>query len=47
MQYLAVLMVAALVFGACYLFDKGFQKPSIIRACPSGSTSVMPPSAPS
>ena len=26
MQYLAVLIVAALVFGGCYLFDKGFEK---------------------
>ena len=26
MQYLAVLIVAALVFGICYLFDKGFEK---------------------
>ena len=26
MQYLAVLLVAALVFGGCYLFDKGFEK---------------------
>ena len=26
MQYLAVLIVAALVFGVCYLFDKGFEK---------------------
>lgn len=26
MQYLAVLIVAALVFGVCYLFDKGFDK---------------------
>ena len=26
MQYLAVLLVAALVFGACFLFDKGFEK---------------------
>ena len=26
MQYLAVLIVAGLVFGACYLFDKGFEK---------------------
>lgn len=26
MQYLAVLIIAALVFGACYLCDKGFQK---------------------
>lgn len=26
MQYLAVLIVAALVFGICYLFDKGFDK---------------------
>ena len=26
MQYLAVLLVAALVFGVCYLCDKGFEK---------------------
>ena len=26
MQYLAVLIVAGLVFGICYLFDKGFEK---------------------
>ena len=26
MQYLAVLLVAALVFGGCFLFDKGFEK---------------------
>ena len=26
MQYIAVLIVAALVFGVCYLFDKGFEK---------------------
>ena len=26
MQYLAVLLVAALVFGLCYLCDKGFEK---------------------
>ena len=26
MQYLAVLLIAALVFGVCYLFDKGFEK---------------------
>ena len=26
MQYFTVLLVAALVFGACYLFDKGFEK---------------------
>ena len=26
MEYLAVLLVAAVVFGACYLFDKGFEK---------------------
>ena len=26
MQYLAVIIVAVLVFGVCYLFDKGFQK---------------------
>ena len=26
MPYLAVLLVAALVFGVCYLFDKGFEK---------------------
>ena len=26
MQYLAVLLVAAIVFSACYLFDKGFEK---------------------
>ena len=26
MQYVAVLLVAALVFGGCYLFDKGFDK---------------------
>ena len=26
MPYLAVLLVAALVFGGCYLFDKGFEK---------------------
>ena len=26
MQYLAVLIVAALVFGICYLLDKGFEK---------------------
>ena len=26
MQYLTVLIVAALVFGVCYLFDKGFEK---------------------
>ena len=26
MQYLAVLLVAAAVFGVCYLFDKGFEK---------------------
>ena len=26
MQYIAVILVAALVFGICYLFDKGFDK---------------------
>ena len=26
MQYLTVLIVAALVFGVCFLFDKGFEK---------------------
>ena len=26
MEYLAVVIVAALVFGVCYLFDKGFDK---------------------
>ena len=26
MQYIAVLVVAALIFGICYLFDKGFDK---------------------
>ena len=26
MQYLALIIVAALVFGVCYLFDKGFEK---------------------
>lgn len=26
MQFLAILLVAALVFGVCYLFDKGFDK---------------------
>ena len=26
MQYIAVLIVAGLVFGICYLFDKGFEK---------------------
>ena len=26
MQYFAVIIVAALVFGVCYLFDKGFDK---------------------
>ena len=26
MQYIAVLIVAGLVFGVCYLFDKGFEK---------------------
>lgn len=26
MQYLAVIIIAALVFGVCYLFDKGFEK---------------------
>ena len=26
MQYFAVLLIAALVFGVCYLFDKGFEK---------------------
>ena len=26
MQYFTVLLVAALVFGVCYLFDKGFEK---------------------
>ena len=26
MQYLTVLVVCALVFGVCYLFDKGFEK---------------------
>ena len=26
MQYLAVILVAALTFGACFLFDKGFEK---------------------
>ena len=26
MQYFAVLLVAAIVFGGCYLFDKGFEK---------------------
>ena len=26
MQYFVVLLIAALVFGACYLFDKGFEK---------------------
>lgn len=26
MQYLTVLILAALVFGVCYLFDKGFEK---------------------
>ena len=26
MQYVTVLLVAALVFGVCYLFDKGFEK---------------------
>ena len=26
MQYLAVLIIAALVFGVCFLFDKGFEK---------------------
>ena len=26
MKYIAVLMVAALVFGVCFLFDKGFEK---------------------
>ena len=26
MEYIAVIVVAALVFGVCYLFDKGFDK---------------------
>ena len=26
MQYLIVLLIAALTFGVCYLFDKGFEK---------------------
>lgn len=26
MQYLAVILIAALTFGVCYLFDKGFEK---------------------
>ena len=26
MEYLAVLLVAAIVFGVCFLFDKGFEK---------------------
>lgn len=26
MEYIAVLIIAALVFGVCYLFDKGFDK---------------------
>ena len=26
MQYIAILLIAAVVFGLCYLFDKGFEK---------------------
>jgi len=26
MQYISILIIAALVFGVCYLFDKGFDK---------------------
>ncbi len=26
MEYVAILIIAALVFGVCYLFDKGFEK---------------------
>ena len=40
MQYLIVLLIAALVFGVCYLFDKGFQKLFRSRAQHSSGLSV-------
>ena len=42
MQYFAVIIVAALVFGVCYLFDKGFDKAFRNKAQHKSGLAVRP-----
>ena len=42
MQYFALLIVAALVFGVCYLFDKGFEKAFRAKPQHKSGLSVRP-----